>query len=184
VPKSCELEIGGSLEREIWRYDRYFYHIFGVNSFGDDCGFGHAAIVPKISAYFNWVDSIVAPNADERVHYQIEEDQGDSCRHTDGRIGKCVAAAQCPDLVNEYKKNRVQINFCSLDQEVKVCCPPIESPSGVVPTKRNDEIDRCENMYKDVYTKIKLNDDLFHSDTMPGYHPSVVSGDNFFLKIV
>ena len=176
VPKSCELDVGGAVEREIHRYDRFWYHIFGINSFGIDCGFGYPAVASRISSHFDWINSNIVPTPD-KFHYDDDEEQSDSCIHTDNTKGICVPAKECTNLVAEYKKNRVQINFCSLNQDIKACCP-LYDQSGGVRRVANDEIDNCENLYDNLYKKIEYNDDYPYSSsgeaTKAEMHPSIV----------
>ena len=60
VPKTCRIEHGGPLEREIWRNDKYYAYIFGINALDiDNCGFGVPALFVKIAGHIDWIESIV-----------------------------------------------------------------------------------------------------------------------------
>jgi hypothetical protein len=60
VPNVCRIEHGGPLEREIWRYDKYYGYVFGVTVRDENnCGFGMPALFVKIAGHIDWINSVV-----------------------------------------------------------------------------------------------------------------------------
>jgi secreted trypsin-like serine protease len=53
------MDLGSPMTRAIFDHNKYFPFIFGLSSFGDDCGFGTPIVATKVSAYIDWIDSIM-----------------------------------------------------------------------------------------------------------------------------
>uniref|UniRef100_A0A336LLP5 CSON010170 protein n=1 Tax=Culicoides sonorensis TaxID=179676 RepID=A0A336LLP5_CULSO len=56
VPDTCETDIGGSVGREIFLHNHYFHFLFGMISYGKDCGFGTPSLVTRLSHFIPWLN--------------------------------------------------------------------------------------------------------------------------------
>ncbi|XP_058122288.1 serine protease 53-like [Anopheles ziemanni] len=62
VPGSCQMQHGAPIRRNVWRMDRYFEHIYGLNLAGKDCGFGRPALATRLGFHLEWLNSVLLPN--------------------------------------------------------------------------------------------------------------------------
>jgi hypothetical protein len=148
VPESCVSFLGASMTLDISRYDRYLTYVAGLSTVGKDCGFGHVTVATRISPYIDWIDSVILPR--DTNDFIFSEDIQGECTHSDGSVGVCVTAEKCPGLVTENKKGKVTVHFCSLTDPISLCCPVGLSLQADKATK-NEEIDDCPRVYRDVY---------------------------------
>jgi hypothetical protein len=63
LTRSLQTDIGGAMQRQSTDMERIFPFIFGINSFGVDCGFGIPLVTSRVASFIPWIDSIVYPNA-------------------------------------------------------------------------------------------------------------------------
>uniref|UniRef100_A0A182N933 Peptidase S1 domain-containing protein n=1 Tax=Anopheles dirus TaxID=7168 RepID=A0A182N933_9DIPT len=142
VPESCELKLGGPIER---KYGKVF--IDGINLFGRDCGYGEPAVGVRLSAHKAWLESVLLPQPLNTVLY-IDSDlfAGDKCRYADGTAGLCVPQTQCSNI-HERIRTQKQIIFCKTGSVV--CCP--QTPTNLQTIER--EFNECEQRYLHLRTK-------------------------------
>lgn len=181
VPGACELDTGNSIERKIYYRDRHFPFTFGINPFDKNCGFGKSAKFTRVSAFIDWIDSVVfdeentssriddskAPQRDEdtssNIHY-IEEDVyelGDACTSVRFNDSICVAAESCPQLLRSFREKKQQIHFCSVTRGAQICCPHkfiFEPSSNRQPVQRVSAASTCS----DKYQQYRIGDSTAH----------------------
>ena len=165
LPEFCRFSVGASQLVPIERFGRILSHIFGIQVYGPDCGFGNPAVSTSVASYYDWIESIVLPKKNSDFHF-LETDEN-ICHHTDNSQGVCVTPQQCPDLLAKDKARQTKLNVCSFAGDTKVCCPRNMTSTP--------EIDDCENMYEGYYKKIG---DYSKKDTLEkikdSYNPSTV----------
>jgi hypothetical protein len=71
------------LQRQSFDMERIFPLIFGINSFGVECGFGIPLVTSRVSSFIPWMDSIVYPNA-RGVRVGLEEPETE--KHFQGNL--------------------------------------------------------------------------------------------------
>lgn len=156
VPGICELDIGGPVERKIWGFNEYDSYVFGVNSFGNNCGFGTPVVATRVSSYTDWIESNVLgvekkqkePENDQIVfvddHYETD---GSACTIPGGAgQGVCKEPAKCPGFLETYRGLNQQVKFCGFKPRPTVCCP--NSLTSRVDTAQND-LRQCSKSFKE-----------------------------------
>uniref|UniRef100_A0A182K530 Peptidase S1 domain-containing protein n=1 Tax=Anopheles christyi TaxID=43041 RepID=A0A182K530_9DIPT len=154
VPATCDQQLGGPIEREMWRFSRYFNYAYGMNLFGRDCGFGEPAVAVRFNAHRPWIESVLLPEVanqrkststgskDEVIFINPDLHLNDRCRYSGGMEGVCVLHDNCPS-VRERITNGETVILCSNGSVV--CCPRdgIKSPPSEIEREFND----CEQRY-------------------------------------
>ncbi|XP_062547762.1 uncharacterized protein LOC134213137 [Armigeres subalbatus] len=159
VPGSCRLVYGAPMQLPMFRTDRYFSFVYGLNSFGRDCGFGEAAVSTRIHSHIEWLSTVLLPNT--RAHNAVQFinpdwSENDSCdyEHDDETPAVCTRLQNCPKVWDDYKAKRI-VSFCSSLNFV--CCPKrfiVSKP------RQRDELDTCSADYSGLhphYTNFTLS---------------------------
>ncbi|XP_053678187.1 uncharacterized protein LOC128728581 [Anopheles nili] len=149
VPATCEQTYGGPIEREIWRFGKFFNYVYGMNLFGRDCGFGEPAVAVRFDAHRAWLESILLPEAiTQRKSTANRSDQlgvidsdlhlHDSCR---GGSGVCVSLQNCANLHQLHP-----LTLCS--NSSVVCCPQenVKKPPSAIEREFNECADRYRSL--------------------------------------
>uniref|UniRef100_A0A182YRJ8 Peptidase S1 domain-containing protein n=1 Tax=Anopheles stephensi TaxID=30069 RepID=A0A182YRJ8_ANOST len=149
VPESCQLLLGAPLRRNIWRYGLHFEHIYALNLFGKDCGFGRSAVATRLGLHLEWMKSVLLPNykaSDDAVHF-INSDlhERDRCTAPDGSDGLCTNIQRCPKVAYDAQVNR-NVRLCK-DGSL-VCCPYEYISNGTRVSAAAAELDDCETRYR------------------------------------
>uniref|UniRef100_A0A182PLT1 Peptidase S1 domain-containing protein n=1 Tax=Anopheles epiroticus TaxID=199890 RepID=A0A182PLT1_9DIPT len=149
VPESCQLQIGAPLWRRVWRMGRHFEHIYALNLFGKDCGFGRSAAATRLGHHHEWMKSVLLPNykeADDAVHFiNSDLDENDPCTAADGSEGLCKYVQRCPKIAYDAEAKR-DVRLCN-DGSL-VCCPYEYIRNETRPSAGARELDECENRYR------------------------------------
>ncbi|XP_061515765.1 transmembrane protease serine 9 [Anopheles gambiae] len=102
VPDTCEQLFGGPIQRNLFRYSKYFKHVYVLNLLGRDCGFGQSAVGVRLAHHAEWLSKVLLP---QRRHaaapvqfYNTDLELNDHCRRTDGSQGVCTELARCPKV--------------------------------------------------------------------------------------
>ncbi|XP_050079618.1 uncharacterized protein LOC126567441 [Anopheles maculipalpis] len=154
VPATCEQQFGGPIEREIWRFSRYFNYAYGMNLFGRDCGFGEAAVAVRFSTHKQWIESVLLPeignsnkgsvtsSRDSVIFINPDLVLNDRCNYGGGVEGLCVSHDKCPSIKQRIA-NGVPVTLCSNGSVV--CCPnqDIRGPPSAI----EKEFNECEQRY-------------------------------------
>uniref|UniRef100_A0AAG5DAE0 Peptidase S1 domain-containing protein n=1 Tax=Anopheles atroparvus TaxID=41427 RepID=A0AAG5DAE0_ANOAO len=169
VPETCEQQLGAPIRREIFRNGRYLEHIYGLNLFGKDCGFGRSAVATRIGYHIDWLNSVLLPNyrdKSESVHF-LDNDlvELDHCTGIDGNDGLCVNVNKCPKIAYDIQSNH-NVRFCGAGSIV--CCPyhSIKNQTNVSSAAR--ELEECDSRYKMFHRKMieyprERIDEFFHT---------------------
>ncbi|XP_053673813.1 uncharacterized protein LOC128724074 [Anopheles nili] len=148
VPESCEMKFGGPLRRRVYRMGRNFEHIYALNLFGKDCGFGRSAAATRLGAHHEWMKSILLPNYsghnDAVLFFNTDLYEQDHCMTADGSAGLCTNIKRCPKIAYDAQMHR-NVRFCNAGSVV--CCPyeNIKNESSV--SAAGKELDDCEKRY-------------------------------------
>uniref|UniRef100_A0A182NU14 Peptidase S1 domain-containing protein n=1 Tax=Anopheles dirus TaxID=7168 RepID=A0A182NU14_9DIPT len=149
VPESCQMRLGAPLRRRVYRMDRHFEHIYALNLFGRDCGFGRSGVATRLGSHEDWLKSILLPNYSDReeaVHFiNPDLDDGDRCMTADGTAGLCAHVQRCPKIAHEAETNR-EVRFCRSGSFV--CCPFENIRNATRPSAAVRELDDCESRYR------------------------------------
>lgn len=117
LPDSCALDLGGPLGRKYYGAgSKFFNYVMGINSYGNDCGFGFPAVATKVNDYIPWIDSII---------FAEPLGRGDACESPVGS-GKCTLASECKAVVERVKGgNSLNPFVCDFSDHLNplVCCP-------------------------------------------------------------
>uniref|UniRef100_A0AAG5DLG2 Peptidase S1 domain-containing protein n=1 Tax=Anopheles atroparvus TaxID=41427 RepID=A0AAG5DLG2_ANOAO len=156
VPGVCEQMLGAPIEREIWRFERYFNYVYGYNLFGRDCGFGEPAVAVRLNSHRAWLESLLLPSVqrtaaggndvagrDAVIFINPDLELSDRCSYEGGVEGVCVAQERCPAIRQRMQSN-LPVTLCSNGSIV--CCPKtdIEKP----PSALQQEFNECEQRYR------------------------------------
>uniref|UniRef100_A0A182QM54 Peptidase S1 domain-containing protein n=1 Tax=Anopheles farauti TaxID=69004 RepID=A0A182QM54_9DIPT len=149
VPATCEQHFGGPIEREMWRFTKYFNYVYGMNLFGRDCGFGEPAVAVSFNAHRAWLESVLLPEKtamsarDPVIFINPDLELNDRCSYGGGVDGVCVGHASCPNIKSRMA-NKQPVTLCSKGSVV--CCPrqDIKGPSSAI----EKELDECEQRYR------------------------------------
>lgn len=166
VPESCQMQFGAPLRRDIWRFRRYFEHIYGLNLFGKDCGFGRSAVATRLGFHHEWLKSVLLPNyrdySDAVNFFDKDLKEMDHCACVDGSAGLCVKVSRCPKVAYDIGVNR-NVRFCATNSVV--CCPYHNIKNQT--TKASAELDDCESRYKSFHREYTYEtgriDQFFHT---------------------
>lgn len=154
VPGTCDQMLGAPIEREMWRFSRYFNYAYGFNLFGRDCGFGEPAVAVRLAAHKAWLESILLPKGtrssgsssssgggrDAVIFINPDLQLGDRCNYDGGLQGVCVTQDRCPGIRN----TRTTLMLCTTG--AVVCCPRADMKQP--PTAIEKEFDECEQRYR------------------------------------
>uniref|UniRef100_A0A182FUI2 Peptidase S1 domain-containing protein n=1 Tax=Anopheles albimanus TaxID=7167 RepID=A0A182FUI2_ANOAL len=152
VPGTCQQQLGGPVEREMWRFERYFNYFYGINLLGRDCGFGEPALAVRLNGHKAWLESLLLPKrpanagqqpSDSVIFINPDLSLSDRCTYTDGTMGVCVAQSDCPGIRQRMQANKPVI-LCSSGSVV--CCPSVDirpPPSAI-----EREFNECEQRYQ------------------------------------
>lgn len=149
------------MERKIFGYNEYDSYVFGVNSFGKNCGFGTPVVATRVSSYADWIEENVLgvsvkknPSANKPIDDQIvfidheHETEGNACTIPgETKQGVCTEPAQCSGFSEHYRARRQQVKFCGFHPSITVCCPG--SLSSRVGTTKND-LRQCSKAFKEL----------------------------------
>uniref|UniRef100_A0A182MYY2 Peptidase S1 domain-containing protein n=1 Tax=Anopheles dirus TaxID=7168 RepID=A0A182MYY2_9DIPT len=163
VPETCELQFGAPLRRKVMRLARSLEHVYALNLFGKDCGFGRSAVATRLGAHLEWMNSVMVPNYTESAVHFFNQDleEFDHCTAADGSGGLCAHVHRCPKVAYDMKVRR-SVVFCNTGSVV--CCP-YESVKNETGTKTAAiEIDNCENRYR------MFHKDIYRDDGGNFYH--------------
>uniref|UniRef100_A0A182MYB5 Peptidase S1 domain-containing protein n=1 Tax=Anopheles dirus TaxID=7168 RepID=A0A182MYB5_9DIPT len=147
VPATCAQHSGGPIERELWRFSKYFNYVYGMNLFGRDCGFGEPAVAVSLNAHRAWLESVLLPEVasqrDPVIFINPDLQLNDRCSYGGGVAGVCVAHENCPNIRQRMASNQ-PVTLCSKGSVV--CCPrqDIKAP----PTAIEKEFNECEQRYR------------------------------------
>uniref|UniRef100_A0A336MPR3 CSON004416 protein n=1 Tax=Culicoides sonorensis TaxID=179676 RepID=A0A336MPR3_CULSO len=159
VPGICDLDVGGPVERKIWSYNEYDSYIFGVNSFGKNCGFGTPVVATRVSSYADWIEENVLgvvkkqPSSvtsrkndnDQIVFIDEHEGAGSACTVPgDQESGVCTSLLNCPGFRENYSARNQQVKFCGFDPHPTICCP-----ASLSSRSESTETRQCSNAYKE-----------------------------------
>ncbi|XP_041785288.1 uncharacterized protein LOC121600615 [Anopheles merus] len=154
VPATCDQHLGGPIEREMWRYSKYFNYAYGMNLFGRDCGFGEPAVAVRFNAHKPWIESVLLPeianhrkssttgSKDEVIFIDPDLRLNDRCSYSGGVQGVCVAHDRCPSI-RQRMSNGDSIIICSGGSVV--CCPRTDVTSN--PSEIEREFNECGQRY-------------------------------------
>uniref|UniRef100_A0A182PJK4 Peptidase S1 domain-containing protein n=1 Tax=Anopheles epiroticus TaxID=199890 RepID=A0A182PJK4_9DIPT len=154
VPSTCNQHFGGPIEREMWRFTRYFNYAYGMNLFGRDCGFGEPAVAVRFNAHKSWLESVLLPDSvnqrkpttsgsgDEVIFINPDLQLNDRCSYGGGVHGVCVVHDNCPSI-RQRMANKESVILCSNGSVV--CCPREEMKNG--PSGIEKEFNECEQRY-------------------------------------
>ncbi|XP_058066856.1 uncharacterized protein LOC131216389 [Anopheles bellator] len=159
VPGTCQQRPGGPIEREIWRFERYFNYVYGINLFGRDCGFGEPAVAVRLSGHRAWLESVLLSNGrqpstsvatshqstDSVVFINPDLHLSDRCRYAGGGEGVCVEHSRCPGIRQRVQQN-LSVIFCSSGSIV--CCPSEDLQPAANDDEITKELDDCEQRYQ------------------------------------
>uniref|UniRef100_A0A182W6E1 Peptidase S1 domain-containing protein n=1 Tax=Anopheles minimus TaxID=112268 RepID=A0A182W6E1_9DIPT len=149
VPESCQMLLGAPLRRNIWRMGRHFEHIYALNLFGKDCGFGRSAVATRLGEHHEWMKSVLLPNykeTDDAVHFiNSDLNQYDQCTAPDGSEGLCTNLQRCPKVAYDAQTNR-NVRICNSGS--LVCCPYEHIRNETRSSAAAREVDDCENRYR------------------------------------
>uniref|UniRef100_A0A182M9Z3 Peptidase S1 domain-containing protein n=1 Tax=Anopheles culicifacies TaxID=139723 RepID=A0A182M9Z3_9DIPT len=155
VPDTCDQQLGAPIEREMWRFSRYFNYAYGMNLFGRDCGFGEPAVAVRFNAHKDWIESVLLPEvANQRTKNNATRSRdsvifinpdlvlNDRCSYEGGVEGVCVLHDNCPGI-RQRMENSDPVILCSKGSVV--CCPQqaIKSPPSAI----EKEFNECEQRY-------------------------------------
>ncbi|KFB49544.1 AGAP008403-PA-like protein [Anopheles sinensis] len=166
VPEACQMQFGAPLRRKIWRTRRHFEHIYGLNLFGKDCGFGRSAVATRLGFHHDWLKSVLLPNyrdnSDAVNFFNKDLDELDHCAGVDGSAGLCVEVSRCPKVAYDIGVNR-NVRFCGSNSVV--CCPYHNIKNQT--TEASAELDDCESRYKSFHREYTYDtgriDQFFHT---------------------
>ncbi|XP_040164367.1 uncharacterized protein LOC120900872 [Anopheles arabiensis] len=149
VPESCQMQIGAPLWRRVWRMERHFEHIYALNLFGKDCGFGRSAVATRLGYHHEWMRSVLLPNYKERddsvLFINGDLYQYDHCKAPDGSEGLCTPVQRCPKIAYDAQVKR-NVRLCR-DGSL-VCCPYEYVRNETRPSAGARELDECETRYR------------------------------------
>ncbi|XP_049539654.1 uncharacterized protein LOC125953881 [Anopheles darlingi] len=156
VPGTCQQQFGGPVERELWRFERYFNYFYGINLLGRDCGFGEPALAVRLNGHKAWLESLLLPKkvatselsagsqpSDSVIFIHPDLSLSDRCSYTDGTVGTCVAQNDCPNIRQRMQANK-PVTLCSSGSVV--CCPLRDIRSA--PSAIEREFNECEQRYQ------------------------------------
>ncbi|XP_058056805.1 uncharacterized protein LOC131208172 [Anopheles bellator] len=166
VPETCDLLYGGAVQRRVFRLEKYFQHVYALNLFGRDCGYGQSAVGVRISSHFEWLSKMLLTNrpkdSDSSVlFYNTDLSVGDHCRLPAGGSGLCVDVRRCPKVKYDFQIHR-QVTFCG--NSSIVCCPYHNVLNVTEQSVASRELDECEARYKGVHRKTYLYYELLEAD--------------------
>uniref|UniRef100_A0A182YF60 Peptidase S1 domain-containing protein n=1 Tax=Anopheles stephensi TaxID=30069 RepID=A0A182YF60_ANOST len=154
VPATCEQQFGGPIEREIWRFSRYFNYAYGMNLFGRDCGFGEPAVAVRFNAHKRWIESVLLPEVGDGNKGSVTSSRdsvifinpdlvlNDRCSYGGGVEGSCVSYDKCSSLKQRMADGQ-PVTLCSNGSVV--CCPRQDIRGPPSPIER--ELNECEQRY-------------------------------------
>uniref|UniRef100_A0A182Q8N9 Peptidase S1 domain-containing protein n=1 Tax=Anopheles farauti TaxID=69004 RepID=A0A182Q8N9_9DIPT len=107
VPETCELQFGAPLLRSIERLARILEHVYALNLFAKDCGFGRSAVATRLGAHLEWMNTILLPSyAESAVHFFNKDfEEFDHCTAADGSGGLCTHVYRCPKIAYDVKND-------------------------------------------------------------------------------
>ncbi|XP_058123962.1 uncharacterized protein LOC131285451 [Anopheles ziemanni] len=156
VPQTCNQLFGAPIEREMWRFGRYFNYVYGFNLFGRDCGFGEPAVAVRLNAHRPWLESVMLPNIqrdptgsakdasrDAVIFINPDLELSDRCSYAGGVNGVCVEQERCPGIRQRMASN-LPVMLCS--SGTVVCCPQADIKRP--PTPLEQEFNECEQRYR------------------------------------
>uniref|UniRef100_A0A182PE76 Peptidase S1 domain-containing protein n=1 Tax=Anopheles epiroticus TaxID=199890 RepID=A0A182PE76_9DIPT len=150
VPASCEQLFGGAIQRNLFRYSKYFKHVYALNLLGRDCGFGQSAVGVRLASYAEWMSKVLVPARRHEaapVHfYNTDLELDDHCKRSDGSMGLCVDVERCPKVRYDLEVQR-QVTFCG--NGTIVCCPYHKVLNGTAGA--GIELDECEARYSELH---------------------------------
>uniref|UniRef100_A0A182QPH2 Peptidase S1 domain-containing protein n=1 Tax=Anopheles farauti TaxID=69004 RepID=A0A182QPH2_9DIPT len=173
VPESCQMQLGAPLRRRVWRLGRNFEHIYALNLFGRDCGFGRSAVATRLGTHNEWLKSILLPHYSETnaaVHF-INSDlsDGDHCVTVDGTDGLCTNVQRCPKIAHEAEINR-EVRFCNSGSYV--CCPYENIRNETRLSAAARELDDCESLYRAFHSMFEM----YQPDRVNSFYHTVYVG--------
>ncbi|XP_035779125.1 uncharacterized protein LOC118459650 [Anopheles albimanus] len=185
VPETCELMYGGAVQRNVFRLQKYFKHLFGLSMLGRDCGYGQSAIAVRIASHMEWLSKVLLTNRPHEAanavrFYNSDLTPGDHCQLPFGAgSGQCTEVAHCPKVRYDIQLER-QVSFCS---NASVVCCPMHHIRNVTHKQSSsaarNELDDCETRYKSVHRKTylfyEIRDDRDNDETERDQYPHVVS---------
>lgn len=160
VPGICDLDIGGPIERKIWGYNEYDSYVFGVNSYGNNCGFGTPVVATRVSTYAGWIEENVLGVQKQNIlpentsndkivflddQYEVE---GSTCS-IPGEVkqGVCAEPSKCPGFIENYRAKNQQVKFCGFQPRTTVCCPSgLSTRVGVL----KEDLRQCSKSFKEL----------------------------------
>lgn len=129
--------------------ERHFEHIYALNLFGKDCGFGRSAVAIRLGHHHEWMRSVLLPNYKERddsvLFINGDLYQYDHCKAPDGSEGLCTPVQRCPKIAYDAQVKR-NVRLCR-DGSL-VCCPYEYVRNETRPSAGARELDECETRYR------------------------------------
>lgn len=160
VPGICDLDIGGPVERKVWGYNEYDSYVFGVNSFGKNCGFGTPVVATRVSSFADWIEeNVLGVKSKKKPLNKLDNDQivfvddedrkeGDSCSIPgDTQRGVCMQATKCKGFLEKYRAMQQEVKFCGFQPHTTVCCPSTLSSRQSSTSK---DLRQCSNSFKNL----------------------------------
>lgn len=183
-----QLDIGGPVERKVWAYNEYDSYVFGVNSFGKNCGFGTPIVATRVSSYAEWIEKTILGISEKPsnessheiifIDESVESTVGDNCFISGTRErGVCTYTHQCPGYEELYRSKRQQLSFCTIKPIPQICCP-----ASIVPKFDNNRISlrNCKNNYHDFRPKPNKGSPISHQEHNKIFTHTAAIG---FLKV-
>uniref|UniRef100_A0A182K6F7 Peptidase S1 domain-containing protein n=1 Tax=Anopheles christyi TaxID=43041 RepID=A0A182K6F7_9DIPT len=171
VPQTCQQALGGPIGGKVDKFNKQYRYAFALNSFGRDCGFGHAAVGVRLSTHIDWLRSVLLPDYRKdsgSVHFLNSDlEENDTCRHVDGTEGLCVDVARCPKIRYDFGANR-QVIFCQTS--TVICCPYENMVNETSVYGR--ELDECEDRYQ--VNRARANEKVFETGPVGEDFPHLV----------
>ncbi|XP_050093241.1 uncharacterized protein LOC126576137 [Anopheles aquasalis] len=184
VPETCELMYGGAVQRNVFRLQKYFKHLFGLNLLGRDCGYGQSAIAVRIASHMEWLSKMLLTNRPHEAasavrFYNSDLAPGDQCQLPFGAgSGQCTEVEHCPKVSYDVQLER-QVSFCA---NASIVCCPLHHIRNIThklsPSAAQKELDDCASRYKSVHRKTylfyEIRDDMDMDETGRDQFPHVV----------
>ncbi|XP_062556534.1 polyserase-2-like isoform X2 [Armigeres subalbatus] len=132
VPKSCEIQLGGSVINYIISETGIIVPILhGINSKGRNCGGRDEQFeAVSIAEHYAWIESVVLDHIaktmkNDETFNQQEYFEEDPCLPASGEgLGKCVTADRCQRLLENHRKGLAKVKTCLFKGHLAiVCCP-------------------------------------------------------------
>ncbi|XP_063697888.1 uncharacterized protein LOC134828832 [Culicoides brevitarsis] len=105
LPNSCELDIGGALERKFYPFTyKFFPYVMGINAFGGDCGFGQPSVAVKVAKAIDWIDSIIFKKAKKEKEVNENRFKRDLPLLKAYNESHHFELEDCPHIYERYRK--------------------------------------------------------------------------------